>query len=45
MGVGASINTSNGAPRPDGLTDALQVPGNNTDVYFTAANATGVAVA
>ena len=41
--MGASINTSNWSTTPDGLTDALQVPGTVTDVYFTAANATGVA--
>ncbi len=40
--VGASINTSNWSTTPDGLTDALQVPGSITDIYFTAANATGV---
>jgi fibronectin-binding autotransporter adhesin len=42
-GVGASISTSNWSTTPDGLTDPLQVPGAITDVYFTAANATGVA--
>ena len=41
--VGGSINTSNWSTTPDGLTDALQVPGTVTNVYFTAANATGVA--
>ncbi len=40
--IGNSIHTSNWSTTPDGLTDALQVPGNVTDVYFTAANATGV---
>ena len=42
-GVGGGINTSNWSTTPDGLTDALQVPGSITDVYFTAANAAGVA--
>ncbi len=42
-GVGGGIHTSNWSTTPDGLTDALQVPGSITDVYFTAANATGVA--
>ena len=41
--VGASVNTSNWSTTSDGLTDPLQVPGSITDVYFTAANATGVA--
>ena len=38
---GGSINTSNWSTTPDGLTDPLQVPGAITNVYFTAANATG----
>ncbi len=42
-GVGGPINTSNWSTTPDGLTDALQVPGTVTDVYLTAANATAVA--
>ena len=42
-GVGGGIHTSNWSTTPDGLTDPLQVPGSVTDVYFTAANATGVA--
>ena len=42
-GIGAGIHTSNWSSTPDGLTDPLQVPGSITDVYFTAANGTGVA--
>ena len=42
-GVGSGIHTSNWSTTPDGLTDPLQVPGSITDVYFTAANGTGVA--
>ena len=36
------ISTSNWSTTPDGLTDPKQVPGPITNVYFTAANATGV---
>ncbi len=38
---GGSISTSNWSTTPNGLTDPLQVPGAITNVYFTAANATG----
>ncbi len=38
---GGSISTSNWSTTPNGLTDPQQVPGPITNVYFTAANATG----
>ena len=38
---GGSISTSNWSTTPNGLTDPQQVPGPITNVYLTAANATG----
>ncbi len=40
-GAGLAPTKSNWATNAAGSTDALQVPGENTDVIFTAANATG----
>jgi fibronectin-binding autotransporter adhesin len=41
-GSAGANSTSNWSTTPDGLTDPQQVPGSTTNLYFTAANATGV---